>query len=110
MNYPPQVRKEIKAYQKMKKEQVKELAKLQAVETKLSAKVAALTEELTKAKIAVMRLQKSQAAAQGTVMGRFVMLSQTHGLTLATLIAEANQFNLNKAVPAPAPETAAEQP
>ncbi len=104
MNYPPQVRKEIKAFQKMKKEQAKAMAKAQAAERKLGAQVEALMEKHTMAKIAVMKLQKSQAAAQGTPMSRLVLLCQQHGLVLTNVIAAANQFDVKRfEAPAAAP-------
>jgi hypothetical protein len=96
MNYPPQVRKEIKAFQKMKKDQAKEMAKVQATERKLASQVEALTEKHTMAKIAVMKLQKAHVAAMGTPMSRLVVLCQRHGLVMSNVIAAANQFDMKR--------------
>lgn len=104
MNYPPQVRKEIKAYQKMRQRQTKEMAKLQAAEKALATKVEALMETHTKAKIEVMRLQKAHSAAQGGPITRLVTLCQKHGLVMTQVLAAANQFDMKKfEAPAAAP-------
>jgi hypothetical protein len=96
MNYPPPVRKEIKAYQKMRKAQIKELAKLQLTESKLAKAVEALTEKHTAARLAVMRTQKAHSNMQGPMLSKLMFLTQQHNLNLTAVMTAANQFNLEK--------------
>ena len=94
--YPPAVKKEIKAYQKLRKTQLKEQIKLQEAETKLAKELEALTEKHTQARIAVMRAQKSHTAQQSTPITRLVLLCQKHSLMMSSVLADANQLDLNK--------------